>query len=466
MKSLHLAVLLFFFSLAPAMPSPLDYTYGFWSGNWRRAPDKAEPDFLCIESGRYGLKWNIQNPRELRFGLLNDQVGYLQAGESGLNRLVDLPAAELEAEVRTDGRVYKMTACRAGLESKNETALANVWLWESGRIAQHYEMRELRFEDAEGNVLPALASMSLVAWPQSLAFTLDVRSEFDYANGPAPGRHGNGYAVRTEPLEIPHAPELDSKEFTVACWFQRDERTRAGGKVLFGKNHNENRDGYFGVSLGRFGQISALMNIGGGPENIHKATTQISQLDEKGEWHHAALSYDGKTMRLHVDGRLVAEKEIGLERQPGEGVLRFGRRPDDVQPCLEAIFDEVRVWNRALTTDEIAAFSKTSDKLAPGEGLVFDQTFDDAPLITQPVFKDAILTLRLKTPDSEWYAERTINGDWTHPQNEKVTLRCDFAGSSDPSEGIGIKVLASGNQTVPTDFDAAFNSFVARANFS
>ena len=463
---LSLAGLLLFSSLVAAMPSPLDYTYGFWSGNWRRAADKMEPDFLCIESGRYGLKWNVQNPREIRFGLIDDQAGYLQAAESGLKRLTELPAAELEAEVRIDGRVFKMTACRAGLESKAETALANIWLWESGRIAQHYEMRELRFEDADGNVLPALASMSLVAWPQSLAFTLDVRPECDYGNGPAPGRQGNGFAVRTEPLEFPHTPELDSKEFTVSCWFQRDERTRAGGRFLFGKNHNENRDGYFAVTLSPFGKISALMNIGGGSQNIHKATAQIPQLDEKGQWHHAALSYDGKTMRLHVDGKLVAEKEIGLERQPGDGALGFGRRPDNAHPCLEAIFDEVRVWNRALTTEEIAAFSKTSEKITTGENLVFEQTFEDAPVAAHPVFKDAILTLRLKTADSEWYAERSINGDWTFPQNEKVTLRCDLPGSNDPTEGISIKVLASGNQTVPTAFDASFNAFLARANFS
>jgi hypothetical protein len=463
---LSLAGLLVFSSLMPAMPSPLDYTYGFWLGNWRRAADKTEPDFLCIESGRYGLKWNMQNPRALSFGMLNDHAGYLQAAESGLKRLNDLPAAELEAEVRTEGRVFKMKACRAGLDLKNETALANVWLWESGRIAQHYEMRELRFEDAEGNVLSALASMALVAWPQSLAFTLDVRPEYDCVNGPAPGCRGNGFAVRTEPFEIPHTPELDSREFTVACRFLRDERARSGGTFLFGKNDNENRDGYFAVTLARFGKISALMNIGGGSQNIHKATAQIPQLDEKGEWHHAALSYDGATMSLHVDGKLVSEKEIGLERQPGEGVLRFGRPPGDAHPCLQAVFDEVRVWNRALTSDEIAAVSKCSDKPTPRENLVFEQTFDELPAIAHPIFKDAILTLRLKTANGEWYAEHSITGDWTHPRSEKVTLRCDLPGSTEPAEGIAIKVLASGNQTVPSAFEAQFNAFLARANFS
>jgi len=446
--------------------SALDYTYGFWAENWRRAPAKTSPDLLCIESGHYALEWNIQNPRALRFGPLVDGLGYRQAGESGLSRFQDLPPAELEAEVRVDGRVYKMTTCRAGQDTNNETALANIWLWESGRIAQHYEMRELRFEDSEGNILPAVTSMALVAWPQNLAFTLDVLPEFDYANGPSPGRSGNGFSVRTVPLEIPRSPELDSKEFTVACSFKRDQRSRSGGTILFGKNHNEYCEGYFGVNIGRFGKISGILNIGGTRESIYKVNAHTPQLEEKNEWQHAALSYDGKTMRLHVNGRLLAEKEIGLERQPGTGALRFGRRPDDVQPCLEAIFDDVRVWNRALTTEEIAAISKNSEKLPPSEDLVFEQTFDDAPPIAHPAFQDAVLSLRFKSAHGEWFAERTITGDWSHSRSERISLPCEAPGGSDPAAGLSVQVHASGNQTVPTAFDPQFGAFLAKADFS
>ena len=446
--------------------SPLDYTYGFWSENWRRTADKSSPDILNIESGRYGFQWNIQNPSDLRLGRLDDKADYRKAGESGLGRLQELPPAELTAELRIGDRIYRMTGCRAGLEAKSETALSNIWLWESGRIAQHYEMRELRFEDSEGHSLPALASLSVVAWPQSLTFTLDMRPEFEHANGPAPGRQGNGFAVVTEPLEIPHAPGLDSKEFTVAFSFKIDNRSRPGGLVLLGKNHNEHRDGYFGVNLGRFGQISGVMNIGGGREGVYESSAKLANLEIKDEWHHAALSYDGKTMRLHVDGLLLAEKEIGKERQPGDGFLDLGCRPDKAQPCHEAVFDDLRIWNRALSTGEIAAISKTSDKLPPSEDLIFEQTFDDTPPVTHPVFKDAVLSLRLKSSLGEWQAERTIPGDWTYPQSQQLTITADLPQAVPPDNSLTLRVLASGNQTVPTAFDSKFHCFLARANFS
>ena len=459
---------LVFSSTIPAsdLVTPLDFTYGFWSENWRRPADKSSPDILNIESGHYGLQWNIQNPGDLRLGLLGEKADYLKAGESGLGRLRELPPAELTAELHIEGRVYRMTGSRAGLEPKSETALSNIRLWESGRIAQHYEMRELRFEDSEGRILPVLASLSLVAWPQSLTFTLDVCPEFEHANGPSPGRQGNGFAIITEPLEIPHTPELDSKEFTAAFAFKRDQRSRPGGPVLLAKNLNELNDGYFGVNLGRFGHMTAVMNIGGGREGIHEAGVKLPKLETKGEWHHAALSYDGKTMRLHVDGRLVAEKEIGLERRTGNGVLRLGRRPDNARPCHEAVFDDLRIWNRALTTAEIAAISKTSEKLPPAQDLVFEQTFDDTPPVTHPVFQNAVLTLGLKSSLGDWYSERTLSGDWTHPQIQQLSLTANLPGAVPTQDSLSLRVLAQGNQTIPTAFDPKFHSFVARANFS
>lgn len=258
------------FTSAQPAPSPLDYTYGYWSGTWRRDPGSTDLPRLCIESGYYGFQWDIKNPSKIRFGLLDDKVGYLQAGGMALERLQNLPEGELEAEIKVDGRTYKMTACRSGLETKNSTPLSYVWLWESARIAQNYELRELQLEDAEGNILPAIGSLAVVAWPQSLSFSLDLQPLFDYRDGLAPGRKGSAYSVRTRPLEVSDAPGIDSPAFTAECWFLRDERKKSETGTIFGKNHNENRDGHFGVMLGRWGKLSAVMSIySDGKNNIH-----------------------------------------------------------------------------------------------------------------------------------------------------------------------------------------------------
>jgi len=464
---LLLAALLFtttFTSAQPA-PSPLDYTYGYWEGTWRRDPGTADPARLCIESGYYGFQWNITNPRGIRFGLLRDKADYLQAGGMALERLQNLPEGELEAEVKVGGKSYKMTSCRAGWDTKRDTPLADVWMWESARLAQHYELREVRFEDAEGNVLPAFGSLSLVAWPQSLNFTLDLRPEFDYGDGLAPGRKGSAQSVRTKPLEIADAPGVDSPAFTVECWFLRDERSRSTG-TIFAKNWNENKDGYFGILLGRWGKIDAAMSIyADGKNNIHRISASPPDLDVKGKWHHCALTYDGSILRVYANGRPLAEKAIDLPRTPGTGVLRFGQRPDGGF-AMQAVFDDVRVWNRALSAGEIAAIFKTPDNLPTQDGLVHQSNFDEPPAITQPVWQNAEISLRFKSPSLEGSTQRTITGNWTYPQSESLTLNCDLPGSKKPNEGISIRVTADGNQTVPTAFDPRYGCAVAKAGFS
>ena len=450
---------------AQPTPSPLDYTYGYWSGIWRRDPGSPDPALLCIESGHYGFQWNIKNPSNIRFGLLNDKAGYLQSGGAGLERLRNLPEGKLEAEVKIGSRTYKMTGCRAGLDIKRDTQLADVWLWESARIAQHYELRELRFEDAEGNILPAIGSLGVVAWPQSLNFTLQLRPEFDLGNGLAPGRKGSAFSVRSEPLKIADAPGMDSPAFTAECWFLRDDRTRSIGGILFGKNHNENQNGYFGVVLGRWGKIDAYINIGGGPQNIHRVSASAADLDTKSIWHHVALSYDGATMRVYTNGRLLGQKPINLPRTPGTGALHIGRRPDGAVP-IEAVFDDVRVWNRALSEQEITAIFRNPDKLPSQGGLVYQSNFDEPPAITHPVWKDAEISLRFKAGDLDKVADRKISGDWTNPRSESVTMNCNLPGSPKPDEGVSIQVAASGNQTVPTAFDPSYGCIVARAAFS
>lgn len=72
-----------------------------------------------------------------------------------------------------------------------------------------------------------------------------------------------------------------------------------------------------------------------------------------GEWKHVALTYDGTTMRLYVDG-----VEIAARAQTGgiiatDGALRIGGNASWGE-FFTGVIDEVRVYNRALSAAEIA----------------------------------------------------------------------------------------------------------------
>ena len=57
-------------------------------------------------------------------------------------------------------------------------------------------------------------------------------------------------------------------------------------------------------------------------------------------WHHAAMTYDGSTLRVYVDGKPVAETSVGKQRTTGSGVLMMTRRADGFHHFRGAL-DEV-----------------------------------------------------------------------------------------------------------------------------
>ena len=82
-------------------------------------------------------------------------------------------------EIELDGTKYLAKACKAG-QDKGPTHLYSARLWESGRYAQHYDFQGLVFRNAKDETLACDATLDLMAWPQSLTFTLNVSVEQSY----------------------------------------------------------------------------------------------------------------------------------------------------------------------------------------------------------------------------------------------------------------------------------------------
>ncbi len=81
-----------------------------------------------------------------------------------------------------------------------------------------------------------------------------------------------------------------------------------------------------------------------------------------GRWTHVAATYDGARAQLYVDGVLdgaplaVRYEQTTTETFVGarpEGGGRDGRRPSGPTFLFAGAIDEVRIWDRALTSDEI-----------------------------------------------------------------------------------------------------------------
>lgn len=77
-----------------------------------------------------------------------------------------------------------------------------------------------------------------------------------------------------------------------------------------------------------------------------------------GRWFHLATTYDGSTQRVYVDGVLVASRAQSGRIRTGSGPLRIGG--DGLWgEHFRGLIDEVRMYKRALTIDEIRSDMNT-----------------------------------------------------------------------------------------------------------
>ena len=84
------------------------------------------------------------------------------------------------------------------------------------------------------------------------------------------------------------------------------------------------------------------------------------------EWHHIALTMDGEHLRLYIDGRLWFERLLilGFEEMKNNTLSVGGGRWGD--STLNALVDDMVVYNFAMSGDQIGLLGKGIDPLNPG----------------------------------------------------------------------------------------------------
>lgn len=146
------------------------------------------------------------------------------------------------------------------------------------------------------------------------------------------------------------------KEFTIAFWVRTSYDAKAKGfakrPTLLGLAESDRSTGRLGVTIDG-GMIGLWHTLGNGYKSVLSNKVRIA--DDK--WHHVAVSsrIERNGFKLCVDGvRVFAEGSAGkgLGDQPlhvGGGFQKD--KPAFHVPCL---VDEVMVWNRGLSEEELA----------------------------------------------------------------------------------------------------------------
>jgi hypothetical protein len=178
------------------------------------------------------------------------------------------------------------------------------------------------------------------------------------------GKHGGAYRFSADGQQIlvPNNESLNPKHFTLAAWI----KTSVGDewwRRIFDKSY---ATGY-ALSIAGDWQNNkwrglVALEIGPGP-HFNVGTIKVAD----GQWHHVAVTFDGKQQILYVDGKPDG-KSTAWEK-PGEaqstdfdlviGCNRSNLTEPDLGVSFRGVIDEPMIWNRALSPEEIAFLVKS-----------------------------------------------------------------------------------------------------------
>jgi len=184
----------------------------------------------------------------------------------------------------------------------------------------------------------------------------------DGALGVIAGQLGGAldFPVATVVLKVPGSPVLEpAAGVTVSAWVKRSGPP-GGFRYLIAKGAMKNASSCYAASYAIYAPGTGLRFY------VWRATagyvlspsTPATVFD--GNWHHVAGTYDGATVRAYLDGA-----QVGNGTQ-APGTIRYGLPDNDLRigsyggdagcglPYNGGI-DDVRIYNRALTPEEVAA---------------------------------------------------------------------------------------------------------------
>jgi hypothetical protein len=166
------------------------------------------------------------------------------------------------------------------------------------------------------------------------------------------GRIGNGFRFDgvTQNIMVLGDPELDTTSaYTVASWLWIDQDPPETACAL-----NKPQDSGNGDSWQLCLQGDGTVFFG-----ADLANTSLSVPLPTGSWHHIAVRWDGAADTLFVDGQGVAMTPVTTDIFAAASPVTIGVDLDEGMPVawFAGMLDDVRIYDRALGSDEIASLA-------------------------------------------------------------------------------------------------------------
>ncbi|HLN72184.1 MAG TPA: LamG domain-containing protein [Prolixibacteraceae bacterium] len=154
-------------------------------------------------------------------------------------------------------------------------------------------------------------------------------------------------------LQVDYQPILDSfpKGVTVMAWTKKD--TASYWNTIVSREIGSGWSEYVGLAVH---QNHALFSID--PDGTNYKNVKDESLIQPGIWYHLAGTFDNDMFKLYINGKMIKSEacKSPLHFQDQNPLLIGGNSNNQNQSlvdCFKGTIDEVRIYKRALSLDEI-----------------------------------------------------------------------------------------------------------------
>jgi sialidase-1 len=231
-------------------------------------------------------------------------------------------------------------------------------VYEGGAVDARDEIRFARFDEAwlQPRRGPDPTTADLAPHARRAA-VLGGAEETDGVLGGALSFDGVDDAVR-----LPYSDRLPlgTKDFTASLWFRYTATTGEQPLLWMGGIGTTQPQVWLRAEPAN-NRIQGLITVRDGAAAPQSAFVRTTGAYNDGQWHHLVLRRGGGQLTLFVDGiqSTVADVPGSVSRNSPFGV-HIGQRMDS-RAFFTGAIDEIHVWDRALTDEELAAARPSDD---------------------------------------------------------------------------------------------------------
>ena len=152
---------------------------------------------------------------------------------------------------------------------------------------------------------------------------------------------GSGDFVSCGSSTLTNLP-IGNSNYTISVWV-KSAALNTGGYIGWGEYGSNNRVNAFRTNN------DGIQNYWWGNDLIHSSPA----LNLLNQWHHAVVNYNGTTRTIYFDGALLKTDTPGATLNSTASNFAIGRTAPMYVEFFNGTLDDLSIWNRALTLNEI-----------------------------------------------------------------------------------------------------------------